>query len=58
VNPSPQLLDEAESIAQRLETEGIPVLLIGAGAMAVHHYVRFTRDLNMAVAISTQALER
>lgn len=58
VSASSQLLDEAESIARLLEKESIPVLLIGAGAMAVHHYVRFTRDLDLAVAISTQALER
>jgi hypothetical protein len=51
------LLEEAEAVARFLETEGIPVLLIGAGAMAVHHYIRFTRDLDIAVAVSVEILQ-
>jgi len=51
------LLDEAEAVARFLEGQGIPVMLIGAGAMAVHHYVRFTRDLDMGVAVSVKLLQ-
>lgn len=57
MSPEPDLLDEAEAVARVLAAEGTPVLLIGAGAMAAHNYVRFTRDLDLAVAISTSALE-
>jgi len=52
------LLDEAEDIARLLADAKTPVLLIGAAAMAVHHYVRFTRDLDLAVAVSTRDLKR
>lgn len=57
MNPATTLLDEAEALARLLQAEGIPALLIGAGAMAVHHYVRFTRDLDLAVAIPVQKLQ-
>jgi hypothetical protein len=50
------LLDEAEAVAGALAEQGMRVLLIGAGAMAAHNYVRFTRDLDLAVAVSTSAL--
>lgn len=57
VNGKFHLLDDAEAVARILTGQGLRVLLIGAGAMAAHHYVRLTRDLDLAVAVSTSALK-
>ena len=40
----------AERTAQILAAAGVPVALIGAGALAVHGYARATEDLDLAVA--------
>lgn len=42
-------LREAERIASLLTTEGLPVLVIGAAALAAHRYVRFTQDIDLGV---------
>lgn len=44
-----QNLREAERIAALLLTEGVPVVVIGAVALAAHHYVRFTQDVDLGV---------
>ncbi len=40
----------AERTARILAAAGVPVALIGAGALAVHGYARATEDLDLAVA--------
>lgn len=42
-------LREAERIATLLSEEGLPVLVIGAIALAAHRYVRFTQDVDLGV---------
>ena len=41
-----QTLREAERIAGLLEKQGLPVVVIGAAALAAHRYLRFTRDID------------
>ncbi len=43
------ILELAERVAAMLREHGIECAMIGAGAMAVHGYVRSTRDLDFAV---------
>ncbi len=43
-----QLILYAEKVAAKAESMGAPLLVIGAAALAGHHYVRFTRDLDLA----------
>lgn len=38
----------AEKLASRAESLGVPLLIIGAAALAGHRYVRMTRDLDLA----------
>jgi hypothetical protein len=40
----------AEQVAALLQAAGVPVALIGAGALAVHGYPRATEDLDLAVS--------
>lgn len=42
-------LREAERIAAILTDEGVPPVVIGAVALAAHHYVRSTRDVDFGV---------
>lgn len=44
-----QNLREAERIAALLLAEGLPVVVIGAIALAAHRYVRFTQDVDLGV---------
>lgn len=44
-----QTLREAERIAGLLEKQGLPVVVIGAVALAAHRYLRFTRDIDLGV---------
>jgi hypothetical protein len=44
-----QTLREAERIAGLLEKQGLPVVVIGAAALAAHRYLRFTRDIDLGV---------
>ncbi|MFZ9937652.1 MAG: hypothetical protein ACO3JG_11445 [Luteolibacter sp.] len=44
-----QNLREAERIGTMLMAEGLPVVVIGAAALAAHRYVRATRDLDLGV---------
>lgn len=43
-----QLLFHADRIAASAEAMGCPLLVIGAVALAGHHYVRLTRDVDLA----------
>lgn len=43
-----QLVAYAEKIAAKAESMGVPLLVIGAAALAGHQYVRLTRDLDLA----------
>ncbi len=44
-------IDRAEVIAQAAEELGIDVAIIGAMALAAHHYVRGTEDLDFAIHV-------
>lgn len=48
----------AREVAEILEREGLEPLLIGALALAVHHYPRQTEDLDLAIAVAPRELER
>lgn len=41
------LIDAAERVASASDALGAPLLVIGAAALAGHHYVRLTRDLDL-----------
>ena len=43
-----QLIFYAEKVAAKAESLGTPLLVIGAAALAGHHYVRLTQDLDLA----------
>lgn len=49
-------LQEAERIATLLSGEGLPVLVIGAVALAAHRYVRFTEDVDLGVNIDIRQM--
>jgi hypothetical protein len=44
-----ELLGAAEQIAGLLARKAVPTLVIGAIALAAHRYIRFTRDIDLAV---------
>ena len=52
----PDLLDATERIADLLDKQGIPAIVIGAAAMAAHRYVRHTEDVDLAVNIAVRDL--
>ena len=43
------LLDTAEQVMQILETHRVDAVVIGAVALAAHHYVRLTHDIDLGV---------
>ena len=47
--PQNELLDTAERVAAILLENGVHALVIGAIALAAHRYIRFTRDIDLAV---------
>lgn len=51
------LLDAAEEIARILQEHQIGVIVIGAAAMAAHHYVRLTHDIDLGVNASVKQLK-
>jgi hypothetical protein len=51
-------LKEAEQIATLLADQGIPALVIGAIALAAHHYVRSTRDVDLGVNADVSQLHK
>lgn len=52
------LLEVAEKISIVMETMGLTPLVIGAVALAAHHYIRFTRDLDFAVDTNFSQLQK
>lgn len=45
-------IEVAEQVVELLKKHEVPAALIGAAAMAVHHYVRETHDLDLAININ------
>ncbi len=43
------LIDAAEAVVRILDAHGVDAVVIGAVAMAAHHHVRFTEDIDLAV---------
>jgi hypothetical protein len=52
------LLSQAETIARLLHQHGVPTLVIGGVALAAHHYIRHTEDLDLAVVADLPTLRR
>jgi hypothetical protein len=52
------LLSQAENIVRLLDQHDVPTLVIGGVALAAHHYIRHTEDLDLAVAIDLPTLRR
>jgi hypothetical protein len=51
-------LEVAERVASLLSTSGAPCVVIGALALAAHHYPRATADLDLAIAVPPTELAR
>jgi hypothetical protein len=51
-------LAEAEKIGAILAKEEVPVIIIGAIALAAHHYIRSTKDVDLGVNIDLKKLKR
>lgn len=47
----------AEQVTEALRLEGIDTVVIGAMALAVHHYPRATTDVDLAIAVAPDRLE-
>lgn len=55
--PNPDsLLAAAERIASLLADRGIDAVVIGAAALAAHHYVRHTEDIDLGVNVAIRNL--
>jgi hypothetical protein len=52
------LLLAAENISAILAENGSPSLVIGAVALAAHHYIRFTHDLDLAVDADVKLMRK
>ncbi len=50
------LLDAAEEVARILYEQKVSVVVIGATALAAHHYVRMTHDIDLGVNASIPQL--
>lgn len=48
-NDPQSILDVAERIGGMIAARNLPVLVIGAVALAAHRYVRFTKDIDLGV---------
>jgi hypothetical protein len=46
---APTNLQVADQIAGMLATLNVPVVVIGAVALAAHRYIRFTEDIDLGV---------
>lgn len=51
------LLQAAEQVMQILKRHQVDAVVIGAVAMAAHHYVRFTHDMDLGVNADVPALQ-
>lgn len=56
MNSQDELIRRAEEVADLAEKQGVRLLVIGAAALAGHHYVRMTRDLDLAGNLSAREL--
>lgn len=56
MNGSDELLREAEEILALLRRHRVDAVVIGAVALAAHHYVRMTDDLNLGVNANVATL--
>lgn len=55
--PNPDsLLAAAERVASLLAARGIDAVVIGAAALAAHHYVRHTEDIDLGVNVAIRTL--
>jgi len=52
------ILDAAESVADLLQEFQIGSVVIGALALAAHHYVRFTEDLDLGINADIKTLRQ
>lgn len=50
------LLTAAERVASLLADRGVDAVLIGAAALAAHHYVRHTEDIDLGVNVAIRDL--
>jgi hypothetical protein len=51
-------LKEAEKIAALLSEEGVECVVIGAVALAIHRYIRYTRDVDIGVNADLRQMRR
>lgn len=51
-------LEVAERVSAILERQGVPAVVIGAIALAVHGYPRSTEDLDLAIAVRPPSLAK
>lgn len=51
-------LEVAERVSATLDRQGVPVVVIGAIALAVHGYPRSTEDLDLAIAVRPPSLAK
>jgi predicted nucleotidyltransferase len=58
MEPETDLLNDAERIADLANHLGIDLLVIGAMALAAHHYVRATEDIDLAGVVNLDALRK
>lgn len=56
MSKSRKLLDVAEQVVQVLAEHDIDAVVIGAVALAAHHYVRMTHDIDLGVNADIRAL--
>ncbi|MGA0333580.1 MAG: hypothetical protein ACO3N7_04710 [Kiritimatiellia bacterium] len=56
MDPHSDLLDEAETIAALGRELGLEFIVVGALALAAHHYVRSTGDVDLAGVVSLDKL--
>ena len=56
MDPEAELIRQAEVVVELAGTLGVELLLIGAGALAGHGYVRLTQDLDLAGNLSLDHL--
>ncbi len=55
---SDKSLQEAERIACLLAEHNLPTVVIGAVALAAHHYIRFTEDIDLGVNADLKQMKK
>ena len=51
-----QILAAADKVATILAQSGIPTMVIGGIALAAHHHIRFTEDLDLCINVPINSL--